>query len=209
MNALKRLSSGPRLLSALFLLPVSAYATPVTWTLQGIAFADGGTASGSFVFNASIDAYGSINIVTTAGSKLSGATYAFLDPAQIQFEGPTELTVVTLEHRQFVRVARFGFFRGAALTDAGGTVEFSTSRNSAEGSCTSATCSSADQNPSDYRFISGGSITSVTTPEPSTHVLLGYALGVLGLRRLTIAFWKCRYDVVCLFKRRIFHLLRI
>jgi hypothetical protein len=187
MNLLKKiLSAGPGLLplsALLLLLPAGALAGPVTWTLQGVTFADGGTATGSFVYDATANLYSSINLITTAGSKLNGATYAFLDPSQIPFEGPMELAVVTLNAGSLTNTPDMSLFWIVNLTNAGGTVGFSTSLNSAEGSCLSATCSSVDQNPADYRIITAGSITSAPTPEPSTLMLVGCAVGVLGWRR--------------------------
>jgi hypothetical protein len=37
-------------------------ANPITWYLSGVRFSDGGTASGSFVYDAINDAYSSVNI---------------------------------------------------------------------------------------------------------------------------------------------------
>ena len=51
-----------------------AQATPITWTVSA-AFPDGGTAAGSFVYDADFNTYSSINITTTAGSVRPGATY--------------------------------------------------------------------------------------------------------------------------------------
>jgi hypothetical protein len=50
-------------------------AIPLTWTLLGVTFYDGGTAHGSFVYDADLDSYSSFNITTTAGSAFGGATY--------------------------------------------------------------------------------------------------------------------------------------
>lgn len=174
--------------SALFvLLSVGAYAGPITWTLQGVIFADGGTASGSFAFDATADAYSSINIATTSGSKLTGSTYTFLDPAQLAFEGPTQLFVVT-SNGNLTGTPSIALFLLSGLTGAGGTVGFSTTLNSAESFCTNSTCSTEDPNPANYRIITAGSVTTAATPEPSTFVLVGCALGILAWKRRSLLF---------------------
>lgn len=57
----------------------AAFAAPVTWNVSG-TLSDGGTLSGSFVFDPDTNAYSAINITTTAGT-LPGATYTVLHPA--------------------------------------------------------------------------------------------------------------------------------
>ena len=47
----------------------------IEFTLQGVAFDDGGTASGGFVVNAATGTVQSVDLVTTAGSRLGGTTY--------------------------------------------------------------------------------------------------------------------------------------
>jgi hypothetical protein len=59
-------------------VPGSVSAAPVTWTLQGVTFNDGGTASGSFVYDAQTNTYSAINITTTTGTTRTGASYAFV-----------------------------------------------------------------------------------------------------------------------------------
>jgi hypothetical protein len=57
----------------------AARATPMTISLDGLVFADGGTASGSFSFDPSIlnccSAGTNINFITTSGANYAGATY--------------------------------------------------------------------------------------------------------------------------------------
>jgi len=55
----------------------AALADPVTWTLQGVTLNDGGTASGSFTYDADIGngTFSNVNIVTVGGTQLPGATY--------------------------------------------------------------------------------------------------------------------------------------
>ena len=57
----------------LFALP--AHANPITWHLDGVAFDDGGTANGSFVYDADTNIYSDVSVVTTAGSAFAGAAY--------------------------------------------------------------------------------------------------------------------------------------
>jgi hypothetical protein len=71
---------------ALALSVGAANANLVTWNLQDFVFSDGGTASGSFVFDANTGHYSNISIVTTAGTPiptraaLPGASYNTPDP---------------------------------------------------------------------------------------------------------------------------------
>jgi hypothetical protein len=55
-----------------------ASATPVLWTLQGFTFNDGGTASGSFVYDNALTQFSSINITVTSGSLLGSTTFHYL-----------------------------------------------------------------------------------------------------------------------------------
>jgi hypothetical protein len=53
-------------------------AAAATGTLVGITFDDGGTASGTFAYDAPTNTYSDINITTTAGSSRAGAVYTFV-----------------------------------------------------------------------------------------------------------------------------------
>ena len=57
-----------------------AQAVPITWTFTGVTFDDGGTASGTFVYDPALgkvlSAVTATNITTTAGTTLSGYTYS-------------------------------------------------------------------------------------------------------------------------------------
>jgi len=56
----------------------AASAQNLTYTLSGVTFNDGGTASGSFTYNPTTNTYTNINIVTTTGGIRTGATYRFV-----------------------------------------------------------------------------------------------------------------------------------
>ncbi len=62
---------------AIAALAVGAQAVPVTYILQGVTFNDGGTASGSFVYDDATNTYSNVNITTTPGAPPLGATYKF------------------------------------------------------------------------------------------------------------------------------------
>lgn len=65
----------------LSLFSAVANAVPVSWTLDGVVFADGSTASGSFTFDADTSTYSSVNIVTTPGTVItSGNTFDTIPP---------------------------------------------------------------------------------------------------------------------------------
>jgi hypothetical protein len=56
----------------------SVNAFPIAYSLVGVQFNDGGTASGSFIYDPATNVYSNVNIVTTTGSIRSGATYTFV-----------------------------------------------------------------------------------------------------------------------------------
>jgi PEP-CTERM motif len=167
--------------SLLLLFSAGACAGPILWTLQGVTFNDGGTASGSFLFDAGTGQYSSINITTTSGSVLTGATYAFPDPANAPFNGPAELFMVASNAPDLTGSPFLSLIWQSNLTGAGGTIPFSTTLNSGETTCTSPTCSSINQ--SKVRLATAGAVTTAAVPEPGTFVLVGVALAAVGLRR--------------------------
>ena len=62
-------------LSIWFLLSGVAQAITIEWTLNDVVFTDGGTASGSFLYDTDTSTYSNVSIVTTAGS-IRSATQA-------------------------------------------------------------------------------------------------------------------------------------
>jgi hypothetical protein len=158
-------------LFVLFCVPSIASADGITWTLSGVTFSDGGTASGSFVFDALTNTYSSIDITTTAGSLFGGAAYAGLDPGFPSTAG--QLIVVTnplLPDLTGTGVLELDF---GPLTNLGGTFPVVAE---GEGTCDDAGCTSGTE----LRTTTAGSVTGTTaTPEPSTLLLL--VMGVAGL----------------------------
>ena len=54
----------------------TAMAVPVQWTLTGMMFEDGATASGSFVYDADTGTVTNVNITTTTAGGFAGRTYS-------------------------------------------------------------------------------------------------------------------------------------
>jgi hypothetical protein len=66
------------LVSIVALFSASANATPVVWYLSGVTYDDGGTASGSFTYDADTNTYSAISVSTTAGSSITTAKFRFI-----------------------------------------------------------------------------------------------------------------------------------
>ena len=144
-----------------------ASAVPVLWTLANVSFtagSGGGTATGSFVFDADTNTYSAIDIVTTAFGSLPASHFVATHPlasavTMVFLTGtPSNLTGVRLLLLQ----------PSSALSNAGGTRTLAAS--AAEGTCTNSVCNNATQ---DVRTLaSGGSLvgTPVATSVPALPV---------------------------------------
>jgi len=162
------------LVSILALFSFSAHATPVVWYLSGVTFNDGGTASGSFTYDADTTTYSAINISTTAGSTIPvGNSYNITQSgigcgtAEVvclldSFDGPdyTGDLGLTLAHV------------GTPLTNGGGTITLTFAR---EYTCENSSCSSVG---APLRLLDAGSIT--TDPAAPTYSIGGNVSGLTG-----------------------------
>ena len=170
---MKRLALGfaitARFLVVLCGMAPRASADQVTWDLSGVTFSDGGTASGSFVYNADTNTVSSVDFTTTAGGSFGGATYAGVDPGF----GPSATDIVFVTDSSlldFTGTPVLQMIFASALTDLGGTILLS---GTGEGVCANIGCTSGIES----RIITGGEVFSA--PEPSSLLLLG--MGMFGL----------------------------
>jgi hypothetical protein len=179
-------------------LSLTASAGPILWTLEGVTFASGGTASGSFDFDADTGLYSNVDIVTTTGGGVTGATYLFTCGQDVPTctgvaPNSTEALFLTSNavSQSGLQAIAF-FFTGvggvppAGLTDLGGVIDVSNSSLSVgavqEATCSNAACSSPT---SPSRFTDAGEVASA--PEPSSALLVGMTIMLLGfaLKRST------------------------
>jgi hypothetical protein len=161
----------------LSVLSLSAQAMPVQWHLSNVTFDDGGTANGSFIYDADVGAFGTysnILITTTAGTNFSGGTYGDL------YDGTSTLirTIETLEG-DLNGVGFLSMLFDSPLTNSGGTVAFFDPPG-AEGPCDDFECSASQE----FRFINGGTVNGAAViPILPALWLYGSALGLLGWMR--------------------------
>lgn len=153
--------------------PLTANADPIMWTLTDVLFDDGGTATGTFIYDAAENLVTDAIIETSAGSysivqATSAVEIAFISGTnEIDFTGETILDLL---------------FIGVGLTDLGGIVAIGETENggSEERICGNALCDIQDT----LRTIIGGFVVAEIgspTPVPEPGTLALFALGILGL----------------------------
>lgn len=157
----------------------AAWAIPVTYTVSGANLTGGGSISGTFTYDADINTYSAINLVTTAGGAYPGATYITTNGAGA-FSTATSLNVVTASGNGAGEPV-LNLVWGAALTNAGGTISISTL--SGEGVC-AGPCINYGGAPAPRFLVAPGSITS-TAPVPTLSewamILMGLALAGMAV----------------------------
>lgn len=185
--------------TVLFMTSITASAIPVTWYLADVVFNDGGTASGSFIFDADVGSsltlnvngtgitapegdFLSFNVVSTAGTSAPGSSYFDPNPAS-----PGNFAFFNMvpddSLADFIGTPKIVADLLGPLTNLGGTVGINIAGFSGEGVCGSSTCGSTSFQ---RRFISGKVTTSEPVPEPATMLLFGAgaaALAGAGARR--------------------------
>jgi hypothetical protein len=172
-------------LFVLFCVPSIASADGITWTLSGVTFDDGGTASGSFVYDALTNTYSSIDITTTLGSTFPGATYTGLVDSSFTLPSDTGLILGAPDFLGPI----FQLIFQDHLTNSGGTVFLMNGAfdpiaveltGSGEFTCEPPDCSSFTPDPP--RLVTGGTVSGVpatAVPEPSALSLLSMGLVAL------------------------------
>lgn len=152
-------------LLVLVFLPASTWADGITWTVNNITLNDGGMVSGSFTYDAATNLYSSPDVTSTAGSLFSGAVYtsvtdAIFSNSTVLGLGPNPTNTSNFTGETFLELMFLNPLTNAGGTDSVFAVEFI---------CTDAACSA----PIERTSLSGA---VVTTPEPSTALLLMIAL---------------------------------
>lgn len=159
----------------------SVQAAPIQWTLTDVLFEDGGTATGSFIYDADTNTYSSISIVTTDALLAPIATFTSLLGGS-----STDAALATGGGDQtgqpFLQLLYFQF----PLTNAGGTLylidPFFPTASSFDGTCLNAGCTSVDYG----RIMVDGGIIGVAAPVvpvPAAAWLFGSALLAAGALR--------------------------
>jgi len=177
-------------LFVLFCMPSIASADGVPWVLAGVTFDDGGTASGSFVYDAVTNTYSAINVTTTAGATLAGATYTSL--SDIVGSSSTGFLFGPNNSSDLTGASFLMWLFDAPLTNSGGIVQVSLPppSDSIEALCGDPGCSDS---AASFRIVTGGEVvgTAVATPEPSTFSLVGMGLVALlagaAIRKVLLA----------------------
>ncbi|MCP9222831.1 PEPxxWA-CTERM sorting domain-containing protein [Erythrobacter sp. LQ02-29] len=154
--------------AAALLGTTSAHAAPIVWTLQGVTFTDGGTASGTFSTDSETGSLLSFDITTTAASALGGFTYDAMTSTVIAQNalGPNSFYIgnKATYNKPYLSL---GFMSSLASV---GTNVLDTARSYECDNC------------SPYRYVSAGSAIAASggVPEPATWALLILGFGAIG-----------------------------
>jgi len=164
----------------------AAWAASVSWTITGGTFTDGGTLTGTFVYDAVAQSFGTYTLSVAGGStaQFPAFTYTNANSAAIPFGSAAGHNVYQISvtgdpnHRQLI----LGF--NPNLTNDGGSVSLFVSAGNA---------TELNNSFANARDVSGGTALGTVVPQPppvpvmSTSALAGFALllAALGAWRLS------------------------
>jgi hypothetical protein len=172
-------STIPSVLAAVLFLAASASAGPLTWVVNG-QFDDGGTISGSFVYDADTGQYSSVDVITTPGSTRSGADY-LLYPCCTYL---ADFLVFVTTTGDLTGTPVLTAYLLSSMTNAGGTINLATAGSGfewySEESCLDVFCTDGT---GAQRYVVSGEVSTTTIPEPSTFLLALPLCALIALRR--------------------------
>lgn len=161
--------------------PQAARAQTLIVALQGVAFADGATASGYFDYNPATNTVGPFDFTTTTGTTdgYPGFEYTSANSTDY-YNTPYILKVQATGTNDFFTLAY------SSITGPG---TYSVTPGTPNGSGSFVNSGEGFQGPTNtYRLITGGSVVASAAPEPAQMVGLGFA--VLGLGGLFLRAYK-------------------
>lgn len=148
-------------------------AAPVTWYLSGAIMSDGGRVFGSFTYDGSTNTYSNVTVMTTPGpattngsAVLGGKNYGTNLVASLS--ASNQLTLVSSNPVIPNATGWLALPFVAPITDAGGAIELNTAVP-AEGSCSSAACTTLTQEP--RRSFVAGKVIAGAPSDPKTWYL--------------------------------------
>lgn len=162
--------------------PMAADAVPVTWTLNGVIL-QGGTAGGSFVYDADGSVFSDIALTTSLGRTYTQFVGTSISAGLVFLQSGVESgSTIALGLTDITP---------ALLTDAGGVLPINidtTTANFAEFTCDALSeCPLGfGTNVNNWQFGGVSTLTGVprvSVPEPGSLALLGFGLAGLGLSR--------------------------
>jgi hypothetical protein len=161
------------LVSIVALFSASANATPVVWYLSGVTYEDGGTASGSFTYDADTNTYSAISVSTTAGSIITTAKSYDVIKSGVGCNTPEVFCIINSADVANCAGKTGGTFAhsGTPLTNAGGTIALTFAR---EYTFENFTCSTVG---APQRLMTTGSFTTNLT---TTYSVGGNVSGLTG-----------------------------
>ncbi len=160
-------------------LAAPVHAVPILWTISGASFDDGGTLTGSFVYDADTDTYSSISITTTSGTEFGGASYS---DANFDVGGSTTLDLDSDDWPNAVDESSLSLVFFDFLTNAGGAVAFEVDGFTVEVWCINVPdCLGAGDRG--QRDLVSGTVTGTAVPLPAPIWMLAPAGALLAWRR--------------------------